>query len=229
MLQSSEGRTIFNPSQLCLNLPNRDGPEGTVHHWSRIPPLGALPRSAEHPVLVARYEPRHSPLGIGWTLVTAFVMFALAFVSGSSTPSGAVGRYVTDINTVVNEELGEVSPETGGVLNTDRLGPAADHPARPAPHTRHASSTGHSGRQEGFCSGRTHRARRSHSTVTATSCPLARPTPQLPRWSMDRKTGPTKRCCGRCHGQRGSCPVPHPCRSAHRLGGIGSRRHSRTR
>ena len=86
-------------------------------------------------MLVARYEPRHSPLGIGWTLFTAFVMFALAFVSGSSTPSGAVGRYVTDFNAVVNEEVGEVSPDTGGVLNTHRLGPAADHPARPAPHT----------------------------------------------------------------------------------------------
>jgi divalent metal cation (Fe/Co/Zn/Cd) transporter len=29
-------------------------------------------------VLVAHYEPRHSPLGIGWTLVTAVVMFSLA-------------------------------------------------------------------------------------------------------------------------------------------------------
>ena len=206
MLQSSEGRTIFNPSQLCLNLPNRDGPEGTVHHWSRIPPLGALPRSAEHPVLVAGYEPRHSPLGIGWTLVTAFVMFALAFVSGSSTPSGAVGPYVTDINTVVNEELGEVSPETGGVLNTDRLGPAADHPARPAPHTRHASSNRHCGRQEGFCTGRTHQ----RGVRTRQLRPRLARSPgrrrSLPRWSMGRKTGPTKRptiwpCTNRAESQ----------------------------
>ncbi len=29
-------------------------------------------------VLAARYEPRHSPLGIGWTLATAVVMFGLA-------------------------------------------------------------------------------------------------------------------------------------------------------
>ncbi len=29
-------------------------------------------------VLAAHYEPRHSPLGIGWTLATALVMFALA-------------------------------------------------------------------------------------------------------------------------------------------------------
>jgi divalent metal cation (Fe/Co/Zn/Cd) transporter len=29
-------------------------------------------------VLAAHYEPRHSPLGIGWTLVTAVVMFVLA-------------------------------------------------------------------------------------------------------------------------------------------------------
>jgi divalent metal cation (Fe/Co/Zn/Cd) transporter len=29
-------------------------------------------------VLAAHYEPRHSPLGIGWTLLTAVVMFALA-------------------------------------------------------------------------------------------------------------------------------------------------------
>jgi divalent metal cation (Fe/Co/Zn/Cd) transporter len=29
-------------------------------------------------VLAAHYEPRHSPLGIGWTSVTALVMFALA-------------------------------------------------------------------------------------------------------------------------------------------------------
>lgn len=29
-------------------------------------------------VLVAHYRPRHSPLGIAWTLVTAVVMFALA-------------------------------------------------------------------------------------------------------------------------------------------------------
>lgn len=29
-------------------------------------------------LLAAHYAPRHSPLGIGWTLVTAFVMFALA-------------------------------------------------------------------------------------------------------------------------------------------------------
>jgi divalent metal cation (Fe/Co/Zn/Cd) transporter len=29
-------------------------------------------------VLVAHFQPRHSPVGIGWTLVTAVVMFALA-------------------------------------------------------------------------------------------------------------------------------------------------------
>ena len=37
---------------------------------------------------------------------------APAFVSASSTSSGAVRRYVTDIGAVVDEELGEVAPET---------------------------------------------------------------------------------------------------------------------
>ena len=43
-------------------------------------------------VLVAGYHPRHSPAGIGWTAVTAAVMFALAF--GKARTGAALGNPV---------------------------------------------------------------------------------------------------------------------------------------
>jgi hypothetical protein len=46
---------------------------------------------------------------------------ALALVAASSTTSGAVRRYVANVEAVVDEELGEVPSEAGGVLDSPPL------------------------------------------------------------------------------------------------------------